>query len=217
MKKVGADVVSPSMYKSMYKGADDPMCWSCHQATDMPQCLACGKIQPPSQNDYFELFTLPASFRIDLDYLEKKYLQLQQQVHPDRFVGQSIREKRYASQQSSLLNQAYEVLKDPIQRGHYLLQIMDKSYQEHADQGFQDQDFLMMLLMEQEVIEGTIDPEHLQESLKNYKEKLRAYEDMVRQAFDDKNLEAALAYLNRYQYQQTLLSKAMQKLNQIRN
>lgn len=185
--------------------------------TDEPRCQKCGKIQPSSQKDYFALLTVPSSFSLDLDYLEKRYLQSQQVVHPDRLVGKSIREKRYATQQSSLLNQAYEVLKDPIQRGYYLLKMLDKNYREHEGNGSQDPDFLMMLLMEQEAIESEADLEIIQQGLTKSKEILRSYEDAIQQAFEDQNLEAALTYLNRYQYQQTLMHKATQKLNQMRN
>src|SRR5687767_10792391 len=106
------------------------MCWGCRAVTDAPLCLNCGKIQPPSQRDYFALLGLPVSFSLDLECLEKKYLQLQQLLHPDRFIGKSTREKRYANQQSSQVNQAYEALKDPIQRGIYLLKMQDRDYGE---------------------------------------------------------------------------------------
>jgi molecular chaperone HscB len=192
-------------------------CWHCERATDTLLCTQCGKIQPPSQKNFFALLGLPASFSLDLGYLENKYLQLQQLIHPDRFVGKSVREKRYASQQSSLVNQAFETLKDPIQRGYYLLKILDKNYREDEKQTYDDQEFLMTLLMEQESIESTTDLEEIQINVQHGKEKSQSYAETIRQAFEDENLEAAQSYLSRYQYQQTLIDKAMQKSSQLRN
>ena len=139
------------------------LCWHCTKATEALVCNQCGKIQPPMNKDYYALIGVPVSFGVDLVYLEKKYLQLQKQIHPDLFVDKSMRERRYASQQSSMANQAYEVLKDPVQRGHYLLKIMDKDYQENQSSTFRDQEFLMTLMMEQEAIENVpIPPEAAQ-------------------------------------------------------
>jgi molecular chaperone HscB len=71
--------------------------------------------------NYFELFGLPASYRMDTHELAQRYRELQNEVHPDRFAHASEQEKRVAMQGSTHLNEALETLKDPILRGHYLL------------------------------------------------------------------------------------------------
>jgi molecular chaperone HscB len=222
MKRAGVAVVNLSMYRSMSSLSQDQdtelLCWNCHTVVDAHLCSNCGKIQPASQKNYFALLGLPISFSLDLDFLEKKYLQLQQLIHPDRFVGKSRREKHYATQQSSQLNQAYEALKDPVQRGFYLLKMQDRDYGEHAvGQVSHDPDFLMHLLMERESIESATDLGQIQESLAVGKEKLKTYEEAIRQSFEGQELEAALTYLTRHQYQQTLVERATQRLKQIRN
>jgi DnaJ-domain-containing protein 1 len=35
--------------------------------------------------DHFSLFELPASFRLDAALLDRRYLEMQSRVHPDRF------------------------------------------------------------------------------------------------------------------------------------
>ena len=71
--------------------------------------------------NYFELFGLPASYRVDGGQLSRRYRELQSEVHPDRFAHASEQERRVAMQGSTHLNEALETLKDPILRGHYLL------------------------------------------------------------------------------------------------
>lgn len=70
--------------------------------------------------DYFELFELPAQFAIDLSELEQVWRSKSSQVHPDRFATASEVEKRVAMQWASLINEAYQVLKNPIKRATYL-------------------------------------------------------------------------------------------------
>ena len=74
----------------------------------------------PSGN-HFELFGLPATFRIDADALDDAYRALQAEVHPDRHAGGSDTDRRVALQSSTRVNEAYQALKDPIERARYLL------------------------------------------------------------------------------------------------
>jgi len=74
----------------------------------------------PSRN-HFELFGLPVRFRIDTDALDEAYRALQGEVHPDRHAGGSDADRRVAMQSSTLVNEAYQALKDPIERARYLL------------------------------------------------------------------------------------------------
>jgi molecular chaperone HscB len=74
---------------------------------------------PP--RNHFELFGLPATFRIDTDALDAAYRALQAEVHPDRHAGGSDTDRRVAMQTSTRVNEAYQALKDPVERARYLL------------------------------------------------------------------------------------------------
>jgi len=74
-------------------------------------------------NNYFELFGLPGQFHIDLSELSERYRDLQKVVHPDRYASASDQEKRMAMQGATLVNEAYQSLKDPLKRAQYMLQI----------------------------------------------------------------------------------------------
>jgi len=73
--------------------------------------------------NHFELFGLPARYRIDAGALERAYRDLQGAVHPDRFAGAGDTEKRLALQASARVNEAYRALRDPVSRAEYLLSL----------------------------------------------------------------------------------------------
>ncbi len=74
-------------------------------------------------SNFFELFELPVSYEVDLNQVQKKYMDLQKQVHPDKFANASDREKRLSMQQTSWVNEALATLKDPVLRATYLLKL----------------------------------------------------------------------------------------------
>ncbi len=71
--------------------------------------------------NYFEFFSLPRKLTIDVPALEKQFYALSRKLHPDRFAAKPVAEQEAALAQSSLLNDAYRTLKDPIARTQYLL------------------------------------------------------------------------------------------------
>jgi molecular chaperone HscB len=73
--------------------------------------------------NHFELFGLPARYRVDPDSLDAAYRKLQTEVHPDRYAGASDADKRLALQASARVNEAYGALKDPVRRAQYLLSL----------------------------------------------------------------------------------------------
>ncbi len=96
-------------------------CWSCGIATaaTSPFC-ACGAVQPPGQRDHFARLGLARGFDIDVAGLDRRYFDLQRQLHPDRFARKAPREKAISQQQAAALNEAYETLKNPLRRARYL-------------------------------------------------------------------------------------------------
>jgi molecular chaperone HscB len=74
-------------------------------------------------DSYFELFGLSESFDLDLARLDQIYRELQRNVHPDRFANASDHERRLSVQQAAKVNDAYRILKDPMSRGRYLLEL----------------------------------------------------------------------------------------------
>ncbi|WP_321470143.1 Fe-S protein assembly co-chaperone HscB [uncultured Paludibaculum sp.] len=96
-------------------------CWHCGTPdAGSIFCRYCNSLQAPVPN-YFEFFGLPLNLSIDLSKLQKQFYQLSGLLHPDRYTRRSEQEKRYSLEASSILNDAYRVLRDPIQRAEYVL------------------------------------------------------------------------------------------------
>jgi molecular chaperone HscB len=72
---------------------------------------------------HFALFGLPQSYAIDRSQLDAAYRDLQNTVHPDRFAAQPEAEQRVAMQWATQVNEAYQTLKHPVNRGVYLLKL----------------------------------------------------------------------------------------------
>jgi molecular chaperone HscB len=105
------------------------------------------------KSNFFELFHLPVSYDVDLDQIQQHYMDLQKQVHPDKFASASDQEKRLSMQQTSWINEAQATLKDPVLRANYLLQLKGAD----KDQGSEttmDTAFLMQQLEMRERLEN---------------------------------------------------------------
>ncbi len=84
-------------------------------------------------SNFFEIFAIPLAWQVDSKHLQTRYLQLQQEFHPDRYASSGETEKRLAVQTASLINQAYDTLKSPLKRAQYLLELkqIDASQDSH--------------------------------------------------------------------------------------
>jgi molecular chaperone HscB len=71
--------------------------------------------------DYFEFFGLDRKLVINADDLQKRFYQLSRQWHPDRFSRRPTEEQNQSLEATSLLNDGYRTLKDPVKRAEYLL------------------------------------------------------------------------------------------------
>ena len=76
-----------------------------------------------AKGDHFLLFGLPRKLWVEMSALEKKFLELSWKLHPDKFVNASAAEQELSLKGSSELNDAYRVLRDPVARVEYLLEI----------------------------------------------------------------------------------------------
>jgi molecular chaperone HscB len=82
--------------------------------------------------DYFSFFDLPRKLTLDVVALEKQFYVLSRRLHPDRFASKPVAEQEAALAQSSLLNDAYRTLKDPISRTQYLLTLEGVELEEQS-------------------------------------------------------------------------------------
>ena len=75
------------------------------------------------EQTYFAMFSLPRKLTIDTVALEHDFYKLSRRLHPDLYARKSAEEQAWSLRQSSLLNDAYRTLKDPVTRTAYLLKL----------------------------------------------------------------------------------------------
>jgi molecular chaperone HscB len=107
-------------------------CWSCGSMRAALFCEACGRVQPAKPVDYFTFFALPRKLHLDVRALEKDFYELSRKLHPDLNARAGSKEQEWSLQQSSLLNDAYRTLKDPVKRTQYLLQLEGVELEEQS-------------------------------------------------------------------------------------
>jgi len=75
-------------------------------------------------DDYFEQFNLPKEFNIEISLLESKYIRACISSHPDHL--HESKEPFISAAEMSLakLNDAYQILKNPISRAEHLLVLL---------------------------------------------------------------------------------------------
>lgn len=96
-----------------------------------------------AEQTYFAMFSLPRKLNIDTAALERSFYQLSRRLHPDLYARKSAEEQAWSLRQSSLLNDAYRTLKEPVARTAYLLKlegvrIEDENSETRSAQGKQN-------------------------------------------------------------------------------
>ena len=104
----------------------DHTCWRCGQTSEEDSeaaslfCKFCNSLQRPVV-DYYAFFGLEKTLTIDTDELQRRYYMLSRQLHPDRFTRATDTERNFSLEATSILNDGYRVLRDPVQRAEYIL------------------------------------------------------------------------------------------------
>jgi molecular chaperone HscB len=101
-------------------------CWRCgHDAPQEPDaaslfCQFCNSLQRPVV-DYYAFFGFEKSLSLDLDELQRRYYALSRQLHPDRYTRAAETERNYSLEATSILNDGFRTLRDPVRRAEYIL------------------------------------------------------------------------------------------------
>lgn len=179
----------------------------------VPICEKCGSIQPISGDiNFFTLFNLETRYDIDLTQLRQHYLRLQQNMHPDMNVNRSNTESDYSEDNSSIINGAYKTLRDPYQRGLYLL---NKRYKMAIDEGnIETEPELLLEIMElnEDIELARNDKDDLMALLDRLEKDIESIVEQLKAAFADDNGSHARCLLVRYAYYNSSLDKLRSQL-----
>ena len=94
--------------------------------------------------NYFELFGLPISFRVDTNQLRTAFMDIQRASHPDKFTQANEFEQEEALEKSAIANKAFTLLQNPSATLPYVLEI--KGYLEAEEKYALSPDFLMEMM-----------------------------------------------------------------------
>jgi len=158
--------------------------------------------------DHFSLFDLPPAFRLDAALLDRRYLDLQSQIHPDRFASGTEAERRHALQWATRVNEAYQTLKKPLSRAKYLLHLAAHDIGSESNT-LMPHDFLVEQMEWREAVAEVRaagehhELEHLHHRLK--RDLLERYEEIAMLLDDQPDLEQAADRVRRLMFLEKLL------------
>jgi molecular chaperone HscB len=146
--------------------------------------------------NHFELFGLPPAFAVEAEALERSYREIQSKVHPDRFAHAGDAERRASLQWTTRVNEAFRVLKNPVQRAKHLLELhgVDVAFETNTAM---PQDFLMQQMELREALEGAKDSAALDALRSDLVGSKRTLEKAIAEAIDLKKDYAGAAGLVR--------------------
>ena len=108
------------------------------------------------QSNDFELFGLAQQFAQDEAALQLRWKALQREAHPDKFSAQGAAAQRVAMQWSARINEAYQRLKNPLQRAAYLCELAGVALNAHTNTAMQGA-FLMQQMQWREALDEAPD------------------------------------------------------------
>ncbi|RZK51284.1 MAG: Fe-S protein assembly co-chaperone HscB [Pedobacter sp.] len=94
--------------------------------------------------NYFELYDLPVSFNPDQNVVKQQFYALSKKYHPDFYINETEEKQQEVLELSTLNNKAFQVLKDPVKRLQYVLDLEGQITE--GENYALPQDFLMEMM-----------------------------------------------------------------------
>lgn len=145
---------APQTSASTNNGPALAVCWSCKGPVAWGGlfCDTCKAVQPPVPLDHFARLGLKRDFDIKVPLLDQLYFGFQRQLHPDRFAAAAPKAKQISQSQAVAFNEAYEILKDPLSRAAYLLDLLGEKVEGEGAYTIADEELLMEQLERREAL-----------------------------------------------------------------
>ncbi len=188
-------------------------CWSCQGPVSVRTlfCDSCRSIQAPVTGlDPFTRLNLPLSFEVDRTVLDQHYFALQRHLHPDRFRNRTAHERVLSQSQAASLNEAYNILKDPLKRAESLLALKGQPLPEDG-KTLNDPVLLMEQLERREALAEADDPTELARLTADAEAEVLATTCHIAQAFAADDLSTAGTQTLRLKYLTKLADDARRK------
>jgi molecular chaperone HscB len=135
--------------------------------------------------NHFELFGLAPAFTVEADALERSYREIQSRVHPDRFAHAGDAERRASLQWTTRVNEAFQILKNPVTRAKHLLELhgVDVAFETNTAM---PPEFLMQQMELREALEEAKQASQLDSLRKQLRDSRSSLENEIAEAIDVK-------------------------------
>ncbi len=157
--------------------------------------------------NYFELFDIPVSLKVDKNSLAQKYFALQKQYHPDFFTQATAYEQAEALEKSSQINKALKVLKNEAETIKYVLQL--KGLLEEEEKYQLPPTFLMEVMeLNEELNESSA------QQITNLETEIYApVKDIIENFKDNTTTTEQLLKVKEYFYKKKYLQRILDRMN----
>lgn len=135
---------------------------------------------------HFDLFGLAPAYALETEALERSYREIQSRVHPDRFAHAGDAERRASLQWTTRVNEAFQILKNPVTRARHLLELhgVDVAFETNTAM---PPEFLMQQMELREALEAAVgakDSSRLESLRKNLNRERQDLEKAIAEAID---------------------------------
>ncbi len=166
--------------------------------------------------NYFEIFNIPISLRVNKDQLTKRYFELSRKYHPDYFANENESAQFEALENSAQLNKAYKTFQQPGETIKYLLKL--KGLLEEEEKYELPPAFLMEIMDINEQLmdqEGPEEKAGLALAINDLeKEIYEPVKEIVENYNEDLHSEKELLQVKEYYYKKKYLDRIKKQIKQ---
>lgn len=172
--------------------------------------------------NYFELYGIPVTMKVDPKGLRTKFYELSRRYHPDFFLEAPEAEQQEMLMRSSDVNKAYKTFQTEEETIRYVLNMKGLLHDE--EKYALGSDFLMEVMdINEKLMELEMDPnpELLEEAARDTRDLLlKSYQDVepiITNYSEDLHSEKELLQVKDYYYRKKYLQRILDKIFQLRN
>jgi molecular chaperone HscB len=157
----------------------------------------------------FGVLGIKEDYDVDIDLLNSQYLNKQLEYHPDRFIQATAKQKEEVQATSSLINNAYETLKDPLKRAVYLLKL--KGFL--IDMNKVPQKLVVKALDYHEALDNCESVEEISNLHKEIENKCKVSMNELKQLFVKNLFDQASGIITEINFHKKLLDRVVKRLD----
>lgn len=164
--------------------------------------------------NYFELFELPVTLKVNTATLSRKFFELSKKYHPDYFINEEDQAQAEALEKSAQLNKAWKTFQNPDETIKYVLQL--KGLLEEEEKYELPPDFLMEVLEINEQLMDADEPAvkaDLESTIQQLQNEIyEPVKKMVENYQEDSVSEKDLLQVKAYYYKKKYLDRIRRQL-----